>query len=117
MRVSISTAMSSIMHAEYCFVPCELIREPCGIVHVCTRATSIISSVATIDTLEDGTISPCRLKFTTYANAPSGVICIVAGKSPSITRPASESLDSGVLPQEAVRLAVRCRHEVELPIR
>ena len=34
-RVSISTSMSSIMHAEYCFVPCALMREPCGMVHVC----------------------------------------------------------------------------------
>jgi hypothetical protein len=30
------------------------------------RAISSISSVATTDT-DDGTISPCRLKFTTYA--------------------------------------------------
>src|SRR6185369_8342634 len=29
-RVSISTSMSSIMQAEYCLDPCELIREPCG---------------------------------------------------------------------------------------
>src|SRR3954453_7196150 len=49
-RVSISTAMSFIMHAEYCLVPCTLMREPCGIVHVVTLATSIISSVDTIDT-------------------------------------------------------------------
>jgi hypothetical protein len=41
-----------------------LIRDPCGIVHVWTRATSTISSVETIDT-DDGTISPCKLKFTT----------------------------------------------------
>src|ERR1041385_5444054 len=33
-RVSISTSMSSIMHAEYCFVPCGFKREPCGIVQV-----------------------------------------------------------------------------------
>jgi hypothetical protein len=63
-RVSISTAMSSIMQAEYCLVPCALMRDPCGMVHVGTRATSTISSVATIETLE-GTISPWRLKFTT----------------------------------------------------
>ena len=68
-------------------------REPCGIVHVGTRATSTISSVATIETL-DGTMSPWRLKLTTYANSPSGVICSVAGKLPSITRPASESFAS-----------------------
>src|SRR5436190_11321821 len=63
-RVSISTAMSSIMHAEYCFVPCALMRDPWGIVQVGTRATSTISPVATIETL-DGTISPWRLKLTT----------------------------------------------------
>ena len=45
-------------------MPCGLSREPCGILQVLMRATSIISSAATTDT-EDGTISPCRLKFTT----------------------------------------------------
>src|SRR5215472_13273586 len=61
--VSISTSMSSIMHAEYCLVPAEFRREPCGMTHVGIRAASTISSVATTDT-EDGTISPCRLKLT-----------------------------------------------------
>src|SRR5829696_44240 len=92
-RVSISTIMSSIMHAEYCFVPCGLMREPCGIVQVWMRATSTMGSVATTET-DDGTMSPCRLKFTTKANAPSGVTCTVAGKLPSITRPATESPSS-----------------------
>src|ERR1044071_3390790 len=31
-RVSISTNVSSIMHTEYCLVPCLFRREPCGIV-------------------------------------------------------------------------------------
>src|SRR5258708_36526819 len=38
-RVWISMAMSSIMHPEYCFVPCGFTREPWGIVHVGMRAT------------------------------------------------------------------------------
>src|ERR1700754_2366200 len=63
-RVSISTSMSSIMQAEYCLVPCGLRREPCGIVHVGMRAISVMVCVATTDTV-DGTMSPCRLKFTT----------------------------------------------------
>ena len=88
--VSISTSMSSIMHAEYCLVPCGLMREPCGITHVTGRATSIIWSVSTIDT-DEGTMSPCTLKFTTKTSAPSGVTCAVAGKSPSVTRPSTES--------------------------
>src|ERR1041385_1778770 len=33
-RVSISTSMSSIMQAEYCFVPSVFNRDPCGIVQV-----------------------------------------------------------------------------------
>src|ERR1041385_1778513 len=33
-RVSISTSMSSIMQAEYCFVPSVFKRDPCGIVQV-----------------------------------------------------------------------------------
>src|SRR5215203_507352 len=62
--VSISTSVSSIMHAEYCFVPCGLIRDPCGMRHVLIRATSRSPLVATTDTVE-GTRSPCRLKLTT----------------------------------------------------
>src|SRR5262249_61142586 len=62
--VSISTNCSSIMHTEYCRVPSEFNREPCGIAHVPMRAISVISSVATTDTLE-GTMSPWRLKLTT----------------------------------------------------
>src|SRR5437870_1391690 len=46
-RVTISTSRSSIMQAEYCFVPCGFRREPCGIVHVCMRATSVIVGVET----------------------------------------------------------------------
>ena len=63
-RVSISTSMSSIMQAEYCFVPCALRREPCGIVQVGIRAISVIVRVETTETV-DGVMSPCRLKFTT----------------------------------------------------
>src|SRR5690349_21525807 len=78
-RVSISTSMLSIMHAEYCFVAAAFKREPCGIVHVVNRATSVIVCVETTET-DDGTMSPCRLKFTTKRNAPSGVMSSVAGK-------------------------------------
>src|SRR5436309_15468370 len=60
--VSISTSMSSIMHAEYCLVPCGFRREPCGIVHVWMRATSVIVDVDTTET-DDGTMSPCKLKL------------------------------------------------------
>src|SRR6185369_6787429 len=56
-RVSISTSMSSIMQAEYCLDPCELRREPCGMVQVCIRATSVIVPVETTET-DDGTMSP-----------------------------------------------------------
>src|SRR5687767_15006406 len=63
-RVSISTSMSSIMQAEYCFVPCGFKREPCGIVHVGMRAISVIVCVETTET-DEGVMSPCRLKFTT----------------------------------------------------
>lgn len=72
MRVSISTSMSSIMHAEYWCVPAGLTREPCGMVQVVIRAISTISSVETTE-MEDGTMSPCRLKLATKASAPSGV--------------------------------------------
>src|SRR5262245_42990631 len=89
-RVSISTSMLSIMQAEYCFVPDEFRREPCGIVHVFSRATSVIVCVETTDT-DDGTMSPCRLKFTTKRNAPSGVTSSVAGKYPSVVLATSES--------------------------
>src|ERR1044072_4881430 len=75
--------MSSIMHAEYCFVPCPFKREPCGIVHVWIRATSVIVCVETTET-DDGTMSPCRLKLTTKRKLPSGVMSIVAGKYPSV---------------------------------
>ena len=61
-------------------------RDPCGIVHVWMRATSMNGSVLTTLTL-DGVISPWRLKFTTYTNPPSGVTCAVAGKFHSSTRP------------------------------
>src|SRR5678816_1356141 len=78
-RVSISTSISSIMHAEYCFVPCEFNRDPCGMVQVGMRATSVIVSVDTTET-DEGTMSPCRLKFTTKRKSPEGVTSIVAGK-------------------------------------
>src|SRR5689334_4704997 len=78
------------MQAEYCLSPCTFRREPCGIVQVVRRFTSSIESVATMET-EDGTISPCRLKLTTYRNSPSGVMSIVAGKYPSVTRPTTAS--------------------------
>src|SRR5262249_35591821 len=74
---STSTTMSSIIQAEYCRVPWPLIREPWGIVHVLTLATSAIEPVSTIDT-DDGTITPCRLKLTKYRKFPSGVTSIVA---------------------------------------
>src|SRR5579864_15850 len=61
--VSISTSMSSIMQAEYCLVPCGLMRDPWGMTQVGIRFASIISSEATTET-EDGTMSPCRLKLT-----------------------------------------------------
>src|ERR1043165_838300 len=89
-RVSISTSMSSIMQAEYCFVPCGLRREPCGIVQVGMRETSVIVCVETTET-EDGTMSPCKLKFTTKRKLPSGVMSIVAGKFPSVVLPRTES--------------------------
>ena len=60
-------------------------------VQVVIRATSTISPVATTETV-DGTISPCRLKFTTHAYQPSGLTCTVAGKLPSSTRPTGSSL-------------------------
>ena len=78
-RVSISTSISSIMQAEYCFVPCAFKREPCGMVQVGIRATSVIVAVDTTDTVE-GTMSPCRLKFTTKRKSPAGVTSMVAGK-------------------------------------
>lgn len=71
-------------------MPVALSREPCGIVQVGMRATSIISPVSTTETL-DGTISPCRLKFTTHAKKPSGLTCAVAGKGPSTARPTGSS--------------------------
>src|SRR6266850_7291225 len=49
--------------------------------HVVTRATSVFVGVYTTDT-DDGTISPCRLKFTTKAYSPSGVTSSDAGKKP-----------------------------------
>src|SRR6185369_9993775 len=82
--------MSSIMHTEYCFVPRAFKREPCGIVHVGIRATSVIVCVETTET-DDGTMSPCRLKLTTKRKLPSGVISIVAGKFPSVVLPRTES--------------------------
>src|SRR5215216_4283259 len=78
-RVSISTSISSIIQAEYCFVPCAFKREPCGMVQVCIRATSVIVCVDTTET-DDGIMSPCRLKFTTNRKLPSGEMSIVAGK-------------------------------------
>src|SRR5215813_4935420 len=89
-RVSISTSMSSIMHAEYCFVPCRFKREPCGIVHVCTRATSVIVWVDTTETL-DGVMSPCRLKLTTKRKSPPGLTSSVAGKRPNDALPITAS--------------------------
>src|ERR1043165_863403 len=88
--VSISTSVSSIMQTEYCFVPCGLRREPCGIVQVGMRETSVIVWVDTTDT-EDGTMSPCKLKFTTKRKLRSGVISSVAGKFPSVVLPRTES--------------------------
>src|SRR6185503_6603360 len=82
--------MSSIMHAEYCFVPCGFKREPCGIVHVGIRATSVIVCVETTETV-DGTISPCKLKLTTKRKLPSGETSRVAGKSPSVAFPTTAS--------------------------
>src|SRR6185369_16998407 len=82
--------MSSIMQAEYCFVPCPFRREPCGIVHVGMRAISVIVWVDTTETV-DGTMSPCRLKLTTKRKLPSGVMSIVAGKFPSVVLPRTES--------------------------
>ena len=63
-------------------------RDPCGIVHVVMRAISTISAADTTDT-SLGSISPWRLKFTTNANEPSGVTCVVAGKLPSMTLPST----------------------------
>src|SRR5215813_3831129 len=83
--------MSSIMHAEYCFVPCGFKREPCGMVHVGMRAISVIVCVETTET-DDGTMSPCRLKLTTKRKLPSGVTSIVAGKYPSVVFPSTASL-------------------------
>ena len=57
------------------------------------RAISIISLVSTTETLE-GSISPCRLKFTTQAKNPSGLTCTVAGKLPSSTRPTGSLVDA-----------------------
>src|SRR5262245_22800922 len=54
--------------------------------HVVTRASSVIDSAWTMDTL-DGTGSPWRLKLTTYTNSPDGLTCNVAGNMPSVTRP------------------------------
>src|SRR6185295_17692397 len=85
-RVSISTSISFIMHAEYCFVPCGFKREPCGIVHVGIRATSVIVCVETTETVE-GTMSPCKLKLTTKRKLPSVEISSVAGNNPSVVFP------------------------------
>src|SRR5215217_7469969 len=85
-RVSISTRMSSIMQAEYCFVPCGFKREPCGIVQVLMRAISVIVCVDTTETL-DGVMSPCKLKLTTKRKSPLGLISRVAGKRPSDALP------------------------------
>jgi hypothetical protein len=82
--------MSFIMHAEYCFVPCGFKREPCGIVQVGMRATSVIVCVETTETV-DGTMSPCRLKLTTKRKLPSREISSVAGKSPSVAFPTTAS--------------------------
>ena len=46
--------------------------------------------VATTDT-EDGTMSPCRLKLTSYRKLPSGVMSTVAGKKPNVTCPTTAS--------------------------
>src|SRR5262245_34521002 len=89
-RVSISTSMSSIMHAEYCFVPCGFKREPCGIVQVCMRATSVMVCVDTTET-DDGVMSPCKLKLTTKRKSPSGLTSSVAGKRPSDALPMTAS--------------------------
>jgi hypothetical protein len=64
-------------------------------VHVGIRASSTISVVETADT-EDGTISPCRLKFTAKANVPSGVSATVAGNMPSSTRPATRPVAASI---------------------
>ena len=69
-------------------VPSVLMRDPCGIVHVVMRAISTISLADTTET-SLGSISPCRLKFTTKTREPSGVTCAVAGKLPSMTLPST----------------------------
>src|ERR1700741_1796554 len=89
-RVSISTSMSFIMHAEYCFVPSVFKREPCGIVQVGIRATSVIVWVETTETV-DGTRSPGRVKGTPKRKLPSGEISSVAGKYPRVVFPTTES--------------------------
>src|ERR1043165_4593678 len=89
-RVSISTSISFIMHAEYCFVPCGFKREPCGIVHVGMRATSVIVCVETTETV-DGAISPCKLKLTTNRKLPSGEMSNVAGNNPRVALPITAS--------------------------
>jgi hypothetical protein len=66
-------------------------REPWGMVHVAIRATSSMLSTATTET-ELGTISPCRLKFATYANQPSAETWSEAGKYPSSTRDSGRPL-------------------------
>ena len=80
--VSISTSSSSIMQPEYCRVPSGEMRLPCGIVQVTTRVTSVIVGTYTTE-MDDGTMSPCRLKLAENMYRPSGVTSSEAGKLPS----------------------------------
>jgi hypothetical protein len=81
-RVSISTNWSSIMQPWYWKSPVASTRLPCGMVHVTIRATSVLVGVCTTE-IDDGTMSPCRLKFEDSVYSPSGVTSIDAGKLPS----------------------------------
>ena len=115
-RVSISTAMSSIMQAEYCFVPCALMREPCGIVHVGTRATSTISSVATIEHAR-GDHLPVEVEVDDVGERAVRRDLHRRRKVAEHHSARERVVRQRVLPQEAVRRAVRGGHVVELPIR
>ena len=54
------------MQVEYWCRPVTSIRLPCGMVQVVVRATSVLVGVYTTE-IDDGTISPCRLKLATKA--------------------------------------------------
>src|SRR6516225_8206179 len=82
--------MLELARIPTCVMPHGSRVTPDGKRQVGMRANSSISFVSTTDTLL-GTISPCRLKFTTYRKFPSGETSAVAGNSPKPTCPTTRS--------------------------